>query len=66
MTEKWMTSPLRALITYEGAYALLEEIYGNMCSSDADYEERYYYKIVELKDWCTYKQASSSYLHWDF
>ena len=53
----------QSLDNYEEAYALLEEIYGDMCSSDADYENRPYYEIVEMKDWCTYKQASSSYLH---
>ena len=35
---------------YEGAYELLEEIYGDMCCSDADYEDRPYYEIVEVKD----------------
>ena len=35
---------------YNDAYELLEEIYGDMCCSDADYEERPYYEIVELKD----------------
>ena len=34
---------------YDDAYALLEEIYGDMCCSDADYEERPYYEIVERK-----------------
>ena len=34
---------------YDDAYDLLEEIYGDMCCSDADYEDRPYYEIVELK-----------------
>ena len=36
---------------YDDAYELLEEIYGDMCCSDADYEDRPYYEIVEEKDW---------------
>ena len=36
---------------YEDAYELLEEIYGDMCCSDADYEDRPYYEIVEEKNW---------------
>ena len=36
---------------YDDAYELLEEIYGDMCCSDADYEDRPYYEIVELKNW---------------
>ena len=35
---------------YDDAYELLEEIYGDMCCSDADYEDRPYYEIVEIKD----------------
>ncbi len=35
--------------TYEDAYDLLEEIYGDMCCSDADYEDRPYYEIIEIK-----------------
>ena len=34
---------------YDDAYVVLEKIYGNICCSDADYEERPYYEIVELK-----------------
>ena len=37
---------------YDDAYDLLEEICGDMCCSDADYEDRPYYEIVELKEWC--------------
>ena len=36
---------------YHDAYELLEEIYGDMCCSDADYEDHPYYEIVEEKDW---------------
>ena len=39
----------------DDAYELLEEIYGDICCSDADYEDRPYYEIVELKDWLPIK-----------
>ena len=32
---------------YSDAYDLLEEIYGDLCCSDTDYEEITYYDIVE-------------------
>ena len=32
---------------YEDAYDLLEKKYGNVCCSDADYEDITYYDIVE-------------------
>ena len=35
---------------YDDAYDLLEEIYGDMCCSDADYEDRPYYEISEKKN----------------
>ncbi len=35
---------------YDDAYQFLEEIYGDICCSDADYEDRPYYEIVENKD----------------
>ena len=35
---------------YDDAYELLEEIYGDMCCSDADYQDRPYYEIIELKE----------------
>ena len=35
---------------YDDAYDLLEEIYGDMCCSDADYEDRPYYEIIEVKN----------------
>ena len=37
-------------IRYFGDYELLEEIYGDMCCSDADYEDRPYYDIAEFKE----------------
>ncbi len=33
--------------SYNDAYDLLEEIYRDMCCSDADYEDRPYYEIIE-------------------
>ena len=35
---------------YDDAYDLLEEIYVDMCCSDADYEDRPYYEIIEVKE----------------
>ena len=35
---------------YDDAYGLLKEVYGDMCCSDADYEDRPYYEIIEVKD----------------
>ena len=32
---------------YSDAYDLLEELYGDSCCSDADYEDITYYDIVE-------------------
>ena len=40
----------RIFDNYDDAYELLEEIYGDMCCSDADYEDHPYYEIVEVKD----------------
>ena len=33
----------------DDAYDLLEKICGDMCCSDADYEDNPYYEIVEVK-----------------
>tara|TARA_Y100001968_G_C19087350_1_gene585966 strand:+ start:483 stop:674 length:192 start_codon:yes stop_codon:yes gene_type:complete len=35
---------------YDDAYDLLENLYQNICCSDADYEDRPYYEIVELEE----------------
>ncbi len=35
---------------YNDAYDLIEEVCGDMCCSDADYEDRPYYEIVEAKE----------------
>ena len=34
---------------YDDAYDLLEEIYADLCCSDADYDDRPYYEIVEIR-----------------
>ncbi len=34
---------------YEDAYDELERIYEGVCCSDADYEDRPYYEIIEVK-----------------
>tara|TARA_B100000427_G_scaffold231676_1_gene194815 strand:- start:58 stop:243 length:186 start_codon:yes stop_codon:yes gene_type:complete len=33
---------------YDDAYDMLEDIYSDMCCSDADYEDRPYYEILEV------------------
>ena len=33
--------------TYDEAYDLLESFYSEVCCSDADYEDRPYYQIIE-------------------
>ncbi len=33
---------------YNEAYDLLEEVYRDVCCSDADYDDRPYYEIVEI------------------
>ena len=35
---------------YDEAYDLLEEIYSDVCCSDADYVDRPYYEIIEIKE----------------
>ena len=34
-------------LNYADAYDLLEEIYGDICCSDADYEDIIYYDIIK-------------------
>tara|TARA_Y100001968_G_C19141100_1_gene611455 strand:- start:150 stop:323 length:174 start_codon:yes stop_codon:yes gene_type:complete len=36
--------------SYDEAYDLLENIYSDICCSDADYEDRPYYEIIQIKD----------------
>ena len=36
--------------SYDEAYDLLEEIYGDICCSDADYGDRPYYEIIEVEE----------------
>ena len=35
--------------SYDEAYDLLEEIYSDICCSDADYGDRPYYEIIAVK-----------------
>ena len=35
--------------TYDAAYDLLEEVYSDICCSDADYDDRPYYEIVKTQ-----------------
>ena len=46
-SEDQITSQI--FLNYDDAYELLEEVYGDMCCSDADYEDRPYYEIIESK-----------------
>jgi len=41
---------LQSFNCYEEAYDLLEEIYSDVCCSDADYGDRPYYEIIEVKE----------------
>ena len=34
---------------FDDAYKVLEKIYSDLCCSDADYEDRPYYEIIEIK-----------------
>ena len=38
----------RSFENYDDAYTLLEEIYADLCCSDADYGDRPYYEISEV------------------
>ena len=34
--------------SYDEAYDLIENVYKDLCCSDADYEDRPYYEIIEI------------------
>ena len=36
--------------SYDEAYDLLFNIYADICCSDADYDDRPYYEIIQIKD----------------
>ena len=36
--------------SYDEAYDVLEEIYADICCSDADYGDRPYYEIIEVQE----------------
>ena len=42
---------LQSFDCYDEAYDLLEEIFSDVCCSDADYVERPYYEIIEVEEW---------------
>ena len=35
---------------YDEAYGALEEIYSDICCSDADYGDRPYYEIIQIEE----------------
>ncbi len=37
----------QTFLNYDDAYDLLDKIYGDICCSDADYEDITYYDIIE-------------------
>ena len=41
---------LQTFSNYAEAYDLLDKIYGDICCSDADYEDINYYDIIEGKN----------------
>ncbi len=41
---------VQAFDCYDEAYDLLEEIYSDVCCSDADYGDRPYYEIIEVEE----------------
>ncbi len=38
------------LNSYYDSYDLLKDIYSDICCSDADYDDRHYYEIIEVND----------------
>lgn len=36
--------------SYDEAYDVLASIYEDLCCSDADYDDRPYYEIIEIKE----------------
>ena len=41
----------QSFLTYDEAYDILANIYEDLCCSDADYDDRPYYEIIEIKKW---------------
>ena len=41
---------MQEIETYEQAYDILENIYSDICCSDADYDDRPYYEIIEINN----------------
>ena len=40
----------RSFQSYDEAYDLLANIYEDICCSDADYDDRPYYEIIEIQN----------------
>ncbi len=40
----------QAFKTYDEAYDLLASIYEDLCCSDADYDDRPYYEIIQIRN----------------
>ena len=40
----------KSFSSYNEAYDLLEEIYSDVCCSDADYRDQPFYEIIEVKN----------------
>ena len=49
--------------SYNEAYDLLEEIFTDVCCSDADYEDRPYYEIIKVEEWNLYSIISRQLLY---
>ncbi len=41
---------MQEIENYEQAYDILENIYSDICCSDADYDDRPYYDIIEINN----------------
>ena len=41
---------IQSFQSYDEAYDLLANIYEDICCSDADYDDRPYYEIIEIKN----------------
>ena len=42
--------PRQSFGSYDEAYDVLEEIYSDVCCSDADYGDRPYYEIIKIEE----------------
>ena len=49
--------------SYDEAYDLLANIYADICCSDADYDDRPYYEIIEIEKSIINKYGIFQWLH---